>query len=1142
MPHTIKLPGTTGLVEAGQLVKAELTAQELLALAEEETKKALALKKAEKVAAMKAQITKTAQVKHDLVSYGKAHGLTEAEAKAQAKALGSAVSHGKLSLEQAYAKIEASGTAAKEAAKQAWVDAMKTYEGVPTWVTHKLVDLEGVDALAALSAEDLNRELLLRMIQQGGQEAGLAEEAKALWWEKWKVFATKDVLSDPKLWANIVDEAKLWKAAEEAKALGVLADLEALHAAAAYFRAVAPDMTVGEIATNLHLADGLRNEFGFTQAQAREAQTSGFKAKLQAISDKYGLEYEDLAAGAKEALDEGGASLTSKALLEKMEAKVVSSLEGLGMTLKDLEAEAKTIEAGPGPTVLKAHPPKGPTMATLKKSFDEAGIKWSLEKTYEDATKALQYMAKMGEKPAATAKKLAQLVGTDAHRTQLVIKAMLQTKTPVTWADFEALVKGSKGFPDLLEDLAAKKAALKAGVAPAIKVGEKFVAEGKTWTVAAKIPPTTPTKFSTEGWTLVDANPKLGGAFKKEIWKDPQGQEWLFKPIEKAGDLKKIYADEAVSKLGKLIVPEGTVEARVATLNGVEGSVQRLLPGAKDLPDLGTLSAAQRAEIQQQQVLDWLVGNHDSHAGQWLVREDGTIVGIDKSQAFKYYGKDALSPTYHPNAAFGEKPPIYNLLAEKAQKGALYDPYAVTPALERAMAIPDEVLRDILTPYAKARFGADTNAIEEFIGQVISRKNNLKTSFEGYYGTITKKTVAFKLGPPAAAAPAAADAKVGMTAKEWTKKEFQKAGVKWSDEYAAPTKFEKWYEGGYNGKPGYKALAEDGSSHFFPGLPPPQLGAPTLEQWKADKALQAKLEAEVAEKKAAQAKTIAQKNAAVEAAAKAEAEKVAGEIAGKNLDEAYAAVRAFPTQDMGKIADGLKGTFWKTYNALLKYEQAAAKSLSAQLAKILPDGTRWQIYVSHGDVQSARSLLAGELRKLGGLTVEAADHAMNAARSYTNGLYNGLNRWLRGKLSSDDLWNGARYSEWAKRLDTFIKHSVGYRRDIPLWRGASIAPEEAAKFIAGTKKVYTDPAFASCGTAPDYGNKWGSNLLIEYLPGSKRSATAVDALSANLGEMEAIYARGIQFRVHTFREITPLERQLWGLYPDRKWLLVIEEV
>jgi len=41
-----------------------------------------------------------------------------------------------------------------------------------------------------------------------------------------------------------------------------------------------------------------------------------------------------------------------------------------------------------------------------------------------------------------------------------------------------------------------------------------------------------------------------------------------------------------------------------------------------------------------------MLGNHDANKKQFIRNEDGQLIGIDKTQSFKFYGKDKLDINY----------------------------------------------------------------------------------------------------------------------------------------------------------------------------------------------------------------------------------------------------------------------------------------------------------------------------------------------------------------------------------------------------------------------------------------------------------------------------------------------------------------
>lgn len=162
-----------------------------------------------------------------------------------------------------------------------------------------------------------------------------------------------------------------------------------------------------------------------------------------------------------------------------------------------------------------------------------------------------------------------------------------------------------------------------------------------------------------------------GGTKPKEIWKDDEGNEYLFKPV-KESDSFIAYGEALGGHISQLVNPQAP-RIWVHKLNGRLGSMQQMLPtkgGILGIP-VHELSEADIDAIQREHVVDWLISNHDGHANQFIRVEGGALVGIDKGQAFKYFGKDRLDTDYHPNAQYGEREPIYNELWRAFKEGKL---------------------------------------------------------------------------------------------------------------------------------------------------------------------------------------------------------------------------------------------------------------------------------------------------------------------------------------------------------------------------------------------------------------------------------------------------------------------------------------
>src|SRR5690606_14962237 len=129
----------------------------------------------------------------------------------------------------------------------------------------------------------------------------------------------------------------------------------------------------------------------------------------------------------------------------------------------------------------------------------------------------------------------------------------------------------------------------------------------------------------------------------------------------------RAYVQEAVSQVQARVLGEQfVVPIKAVEVEGRFGTIQPLLDVKGDLKKipLADLTPDQLRMIQQEHVIDWLVGNFDSHPGNHIVLADGRIIGIDKEQAFRYIADPKswrVSTTYHPNAVYGEAPPIHRI-------------------------------------------------------------------------------------------------------------------------------------------------------------------------------------------------------------------------------------------------------------------------------------------------------------------------------------------------------------------------------------------------------------------------------------------------------------------------------------------------
>jgi hypothetical protein len=238
------------------------------------------------------------------------------------------------------------------------------------------------------------------------------------------------------------------------------------------------------------------------------------------------------------------------------------------------------------------------------------------------------------------------------------------------------------------------------------------------------------------------------------------GQTYLFKPTPKSLDFT-VEADVAVSKLQQKLGIAAPELWAVTLPDGTYGSLQRMIKSEPAFPgkfDAKNLTPSQVNDLIKHQAFDWLVSQHDSHAGNFITDSDtAELVAVDKTQAFKFFPYDRLSSTYHPNAV--EQPPIYNKLWQAFEKGDVdigppqHGIYGIGMELLNMTQISDAELRDVLRPYAEAAakrgklmtvhppgvnvdaqgLQVHANSVDEFLNRAVARKNSLFEDFNKFY-------------------------------------------------------------------------------------------------------------------------------------------------------------------------------------------------------------------------------------------------------------------------------------------------------------------------------------------------------------------------------------------------------------------------
>src|SRR5262245_43387989 len=260
---------------------------------------------------------------------------------------------------------------------------------------------------------------------------------------------------------------------------------------------------------------------------------------------------------------------------------------------------------------------------------------------------------------------------------------------------------------------------------------------------------------------LVFTGKKMGGATGAQVWRDQvTGQRWLLKTTDPMGG---IYSNKYLFEVENFAagVQSKALQTRpaiyVMDVHGKKSIIQSMFDGQDAWPKASAfnplkLSAADIHAMQQEQIFDWMISNFDTHTGQWLRLADGQLLGIDKGQAFKFFGKDKLSWDYVPVTPLSPNGLTYTKLWQAYVQGKnvdLQDPTigALGEYIDRLAAIPDADYKSLLSGYAKLRFDNDVDRAK-FLQAAVNRKNALKADFADFWARAQKER-ALSLGQAA---------------------------------------------------------------------------------------------------------------------------------------------------------------------------------------------------------------------------------------------------------------------------------------------------------------------------------------------------------------------------------------------------------
>jgi outer membrane biosynthesis protein TonB len=265
---------------------------------------------------------------------------------------------------------------------------------------------------------------------------------------------------------------------------------------------------------------------------------------------------------------------------------------------------------------------------------------------------------------------------------------------------------------------------------------------------------------------VVGSAKELGGIKDKWILKDKRGRKFLFKPAPE-GTVRSL-AGQSAAAIGQLVLgPGGAVPVAARLTSKGYGSVQPMLANDGPFADPGSgkhanesdfkgLSPQQLSDLQNEHVLDWVLGNSDNKAANFLRLPNDRIIGIDKEQAFKHIGtgKEKLDLTTKLNPSPGVHQRMYSMWKD----GKLdLDPHAILPAIRNIERVPDAMWLARAEPYLKAlqkESGISSAQIEKKRKAILARKNNVRKDFEAFFSSITGEPFKFAAKQGGLVAPA----------------------------------------------------------------------------------------------------------------------------------------------------------------------------------------------------------------------------------------------------------------------------------------------------------------------------------------------------------------------------------------------------
>lgn len=222
---------------------------------------------------------------------------------------------------------------------------------------------------------------------------------------------------------------------------------------------------------------------------------------------------------------------------------------------------------------------------------------------------------------------------------------------------------------------------------------------------------------------------KLGGVSGKALLKQPDGTKWMFK-LPLYGEGPEPYAEASGNSIARMVDPGSAVEVRVINLNGKLGTIQKLIPQAKNLLEYEDSPESLSSDhpnaldfIEGHQPIDFLIGNTDAHYGNFLILPNDKVVAVDKG--FSFWASPHQLP---PSGA------VYSDLWSLISKDRINPhPENAERTVRMIEALPEAEIIKAMTPYATRRWPNNSDMQWDEIERVLNRKRKIRKLMDGFY-------------------------------------------------------------------------------------------------------------------------------------------------------------------------------------------------------------------------------------------------------------------------------------------------------------------------------------------------------------------------------------------------------------------------